>query len=234
MLKKIADGRTDLVMEFVADGHSATAKDDQGISLLQWCAHHGDVSAIRFLLQHGESLQSLGPDSGLSHAAFHGHWKLCQFIVDTGIDVNYRHPDTGETALHASLCKANRPAYEHVVQVLLAAGAEPNASTLANAETGSFMRDCRTKGETPLHRAAAFGTERAIQLLLDAGADRSSRDMNGDSPLSWASWHLRPASILRLLCCDGFSVHPDNKSSYDHGSGWSQIDEPMMGRPHLS
>ena len=55
-------------------------------------------------------------------------------------------------------------------------------------ETGGFMRDCRTKGETPLHRAAAFGTKETIQILLDAKAKLDAKDMNGDSPLSWASW----------------------------------------------
>jgi len=44
--------------------------------------------------------------------------------------------------------------------------------------------------------------------------------MNGDSPLTWASWHPRPASILRKLCYNGFSIHPENRSSYDHGAGW--------------
>ena len=67
-------------------------------------------------------------------------------------------------------------------------------------ETDSFMRDCRTKGETPLHRAAAFGTEETIQLLLDAGAQVDAKDMYGDSPLGWASWYVRPRPILRKLC----------------------------------
>ena len=49
------------------------------------------------------------------------------------------------------------------------------------------MRDCRTKGETPLRRAAAFGDQEAIQLLLDASAVIDAKDMNGDSPLAWAS-----------------------------------------------
>jgi ankyrin repeat protein len=138
--------------------------------------------------------------------------------------VNRALPDTGETPLHAALCKANRPGYDHVVEILLAHGADPNAATRPSVETGAFMRDCRTKGETPLHRAAAFGTERAVTLLLDAGAAREKRDVNGDTPLSWASWHLRPASILRLLCYGDYSIHPDNTSSYDHGRGWSQPD----------
>jgi hypothetical protein len=41
---------------------------------------------------------------------------------------------------------------------------------------GAFMRDCRTKGEAPLHRAAAFGDAEAIQLLLDAGAVIDAQD----------------------------------------------------------
>jgi hypothetical protein len=63
--------------------------------------------------------------------------------------------------------------YDLVVSVLLAAGADPNAATLPGVPTGSFMRDCRTKGETPLHRAAAFGDAGTVLMLLDAGADRA-------------------------------------------------------------
>lgn len=231
MLKRIADGRTDLVIDCVSAGHAGTMADEQGIRLIEWCAHHGDVCAVRFLLENGESLQSLGVNYDLSGAAFHGHWQLCQFLIENGADVNHQQYETGETPLHAALCKANRPIYDHVVELLLTSGAKPNVVTIPHVDTGSFMRDCRTRGETPLHRAAAFGTARAIDLLLQAGADISAKDVNGDSPLSWASWHLRPASVLRLLCYDGFSIHPDNESTYDHGSGWSQIDR--MGRPHI-
>jgi ankyrin repeat protein len=144
--------------------------------------------------------------------------------------VNHPQPDTGETSLHAALCKANRPAYDLVLKVLLAHGANPNSVTKPDAETGGFMRDCRTKVETPLHRAAAFGTEETIQLLLDAGARVDAKDMNGDSPLTWASWHLRPDSILRRLCYGDFSIHPARRSTYDHGTGWEIMG---VGRPHL-
>jgi ankyrin repeat protein len=219
MFERISDGRTDLVFDYLSQGHPATAADDNGVSLIKWCAYYGDVSAIRFLLSHGEALSSLGENFDLGGAAFHGHWQLCQFLIENGADVNHGG-DTGETPLHSALCKANRPVYDEVVRVLLANGANPNAATKPQVETGCFMRDCRTKGETPLHRAAAFGSERAIDLLLDRGARRDAKDMNGDSPLSWASWHLRPDSILRKLCYDGFSIHPQRRSTYDHGLGW--------------
>ena len=33
-----------------------------------------------------------------------------------------------------------------------------------------------------------------------------ARDANGDTPLSWASWHLRPRAILRLLTYGKFTA----------------------------
>jgi hypothetical protein len=63
----------------------------------------------------------------------------------------------------------------------------------------AFWRDVRTRGETPLHRAAAYAPEETVCLLLDAGADRTIRDANGDSPQSWASWHWRPKRLVDLL-----------------------------------
>lgn len=231
MIDRIANGRTDLVFEYLSAGNPANSRDKGGRSLVQWCAFYGDVSAVRFLLTHGESLESLGPDLGLGNAAFFGHWKLCEFLIERGADVNSPSPDTGETPLHSALCKANRPAYDLVVKVLIAAGADPNHPTKASVETGAFMRDCRTKGETPLHRAAAFAGESTIQLLLDAGGSVEARDMNGDSPLSWASWHTRPDSILRKLCFGDHQVRPDRGSTFDHGMGWGFMETELLGKP---
>lgn len=208
MLKRIVNGRTDLVFDYLAAGHPANATDNDGVTLIRWCAYYGDVSAIRFLLASGERLESLGENLDLNGAAFHGHWQLCQFLIENGAGVNQPLKDTGETPLHAALCTARRLTHDLVIKVLLANGAAPDYVTKPGIETGAFMRDCRTKGETPLHRAAAFGTDETIKLLLKAGAAIDARDMNGDTPLSWASWYLRPDYILRLLCYDGFSIHP--------------------------
>jgi len=231
MLQQILDGRTDLLFDYLAEGHAATSTDRRGTTLIRWCAYHGDVSAVRYLLTNGESLESLGENLDLNGAVFHGHWQLCQFLIENGADVNCPLPETGETPLHAALCKANRPVYDNIIEILLGNGADPNCITKPSAETGAFMRDCRTKAETPLHRAAAFGTESSIQLLVDSGAILDAKDMNGDTPLTWASWHLRSASILRKLCYGDFSIHPGNQSSYDHGTGWGQMDQ--LGRPHV-
>lgn len=219
LLERIADGRTDFVWTYVAEGHPATASQS-GMRLLEWCAYYGDVSAIRFLLDHGESLPSLGPDLGLNGAAFHGHWQLCEFLIESGADVNGAEGETGETPLHSALCTPDREARDLVVRVLLAHGADANRATRPSVETGSFMRDCRTKGETPLHRAAAFGTEATVELLLAAGARLEARDMNGETPLGWASWYGRPDPILRRLCYGKHSIRPDRRPMSASLLGW--------------
>jgi uncharacterized protein len=224
MFDKISDGRTDLVFDYLLEDHPANSTDDNGVPLIKWCAYYGDVSAIKHLLANGESLDTLGQNFGLNAAAFHGHWRLCQFLLEKGADVNQAEKDTGETALHSALCKANSPAHSLVVKVLLAKGANPNAVTKPNVGTGGFMRDCRTKSETPLHRAAAFGSDEIVQLLLDAGATIDAKDMNGDSPLTWASWYLRPDSILRKLCYNGFAIRPERRT----------MEAYLLGSPHCS
>jgi ankyrin repeat protein len=232
MLDRIADGRTDLVFDYVAQGNPA-ATTAGGVALIQWCAYYGDVSAIRFLLAHGETLRTLGDNVDLMGACFHGHWRLCQFLIEQGADVNAASPDTGETPLHAALCKSNRLKYTPIVEILLAHHADPNRAAHARAETGGFMRDCYTKGETPLHRAAAFGNERDIQLLLDAGANVEARDAHGDTPLAWASWYLRPGAILGLLCYGAFRIHPERRKETTCEAATGSMEAALLGRPHL-
>lgn len=90
-----------------------------------------------------------------------------------------------------------------IVEVLLAAGVDVSKTTLAGKSTLCFMRDAYLKGETPLHRAAAYGNTAIIKMLLEAGTEPSAKDANGDTPISWGSWHLRDSDVLRLLLYEG-------------------------------
>lgn len=209
-LQRLADGRTDLVLDL-----PATQIDEA----LPWCAYYGDVTALRVLLDRGAALTALGADLGLSAAAFHGHWQLAQFLLEQGAPVNSRHEDTDETPLHAALVSHDRLRHDLVVQVLLAAGADVHARTRTGAETGAFMRNVRCRGETALHRAAAFGGVETIDQLLAAGADPGATDAHGDTALSWASWHGRAAEILRRLLHGTHRIHPDYRPLRENLAG---------------
>ena len=162
MLQRIRDGRTDLVFDYLAQGHAATSADEHGTRLIEWCAYHGDVSAIRFLLAQRRVAGLARREPRPERRGVPWHWQLCQFLVEHGADVNHPLPDTGETPLHAALCKANRPVYDHDRS---RSCSPPGPTRTARRRRGSRQAaSCATsgrRGETPLHRAAAFGTERA-------------------------------------------------------------------------
>lgn len=224
LLERIADGRTDLVLDYLAHISPDLSLIQNDTRLLHWCAYYGDVSALRFLLKQGALLTSLGADLGLRGAAFHGHWRLCQFLLEQGANVNHIDEATHESALHCALSSPDRAEQEFIVAILLDHGANPNAITLPNAATQTLMRDAYTQAESPLHRAAAFGTATSIRHLLQAGADKEAQDIQGATPLAWASWHTRPDEILRLLCYGEHSIHPDRVS----------MNKALLGKPHRS
>lgn len=207
-LHRIARGRTDLVTDILQSQAVGPWPQVEGASLLQWAAYYGDVSALRLLVDRGEALASLGADLGLVAASFHGHWQLCEYLLEQGAPCDGCDPATGETALHAALTNEDRTRYDLVLKVLLQAGADVNAATQAGVPTHALMRDARTRGEAPLHRAAAFGTPETLQLLLDAGARPTQVDAQGDTPLAWASWYRRPPAVLRLLLYGEHRIHP--------------------------
>lgn len=191
-------------------------------SPLDWFVYYGDATALRAVEHAGADLSALDVDAQLCHAAFLGHWKVCNLLLSRGASPNARVSESGETALHGALAKAGRPYFIHVVRLLLDRGADVNAATVPGAPTDAFMRDVRTVGETPLHRAAAYADAATIALLIERGADPTARDAHGDSPLTWASRHLRPGSILALLAFEPHRIGPAHvdRSVSDHGAGW--------------
>jgi uncharacterized protein len=218
--------------DYVAAGNPATATVNQ-LFLIGWCAYYGDVSAIKFLLGQGETMAAFGENYDLNGVCFHGHWRLCQLLVERGADVNSAEAANGRNATSRGAIQDQSREVPATVRILLAAGVDPNRPTLHSVETGSFMRDCRTKGETPLRRAAAFGNEEDIRLLLEAGAHIDARDANGDTPLAWASWYLRPGAVLHLLCYGDFHIHPERQRHTTSEPANVSMEGALNGKPHL-
>ena len=201
LLARIAAGRTDLTIDLLDETEQPLLLVVDGGSLLQWCAYYGDVTAVRTLLGHGASLDDLGPDKGLNAAAFHGHWQLCQFLLESGASATRVDPGTGETALHSSLTNEDRTRYDLVVSLLLAANADVNAATLPRAPTGSFMRDCRTRGETPLHRLPHLEPQRPCKCSSTRGLIGRAKTRTVKPPSLG-----RVGTIARSKCCVCFAT----------------------------
>ena len=141
----------------------------------------------------------------LAVQSFLGRVDIVQLLLAGGADPNLGRVSTGETPLHHAVLD-DEPIQFEIVTALLEAGADPNARCERGVLSVNFMRDVRVRGETPLHRAAAYADLRVIQALIDAGGKTDVKDANGDSPLSWASLHGRDTVVLRLLCYGDIKV----------------------------
>lgn len=222
IIEYISRGRTDFIFDFLKISNWKELLHQGQIKPLQWLVYYNDTTGLKAVLDRGGDLGSINLDEELGNAAFFGYWKVCDFLINSGADVNARVNKTLETPLHNALSKAGRPFYFYVVKLLVEKGADVNAKTVPYVETAAFMRDVRTKGETPLHRAAAYSDERTISYLIEHGADKTSKDAYGNSPLSWASEHLRPGVILSLLSYGEHQIGDAHKikNTSDHGLGW--------------
>jgi ankyrin repeat protein len=232
IIELISRGRTDYILELLNKPGWKDILHQGQVKPLQWLVYYNDVTGLKAVLKEGGNLDSINLNDELGNASFFGHWKVCDFLIKNGANVNSRVDKTNETPLHNALAKAGRPYYFYVVKLLVEKGADVNAKTIAGMETGAFMRDVRTKGETALHRAAAYADEKTISYLIDHGADKTAKDANGNSPLSWASEHLRPGAILSLLTYDGFQISEKHKiiNTSDRGQGWGNaMDWNLLG-----
>jgi ankyrin repeat protein len=232
ILELISRGRTDFIFHLMKKPGWQEILNDGKIKPLQWLVYYNDTTGLRAVLENDGTLDSLDLNDELGNAAFFGHWKVCDFLVNRGADVNAVLGETKETPLHNALAKAGRPYYFYTVKLLVEKGANVNAKTVSGVETGAFMRDVRTKGETPLHRAAAYADEQTIDFLIKSGADKEAKDVLGDSPLSWASEHLRPGRILALLTYGEHTIGERHKArnTSDHGNSWGNgMDWNLLG-----
>ena len=232
ILEFISRGRTDFILELMKMPNWQVLLHEGAVKPLQWLVYYNDLTGLKLVLEKGGNLDSIDINAELGNAAFFGHWKICDFLIKNGADVNTKVDKTNETPLHNALAKAGRPYYFYVIKLLVENGADVNAKTIPNIETGAFMRDVRTKGETPLHRAAAYADERTIQFLLEHGADKEAKDAYGNSPISWASEHLRPGKILALLAYGQHRIGEAHKlkNTSDHGQNWgNSMDWNLLG-----
>jgi len=195
---------------------------------LRWAAFQGDLSKVRELIEAGADPDSTGdcgsgtlltfhpevtafllangatPDtqtnengaSVLAGLCYVNQIECVRLLLEHGADPNLGRKNTMETPLHHAI--ANDASGE-LIALLAKHGADPNAQTKPGLKSYNYYGDTPTRGETALHRAAAYAPINTVKLLMEAGAERSVADVNGNTPYHWAGWHRRSKELVQLL-----------------------------------
>ena len=158
-----------------------------GFSALQFAVAGGHLAATRALLDAGVTLDDRDDEPGMHPIQLATRpgpetASLVGLLLEQGAPPDPPAARSGNRALHLAVAMAD----PEVVQLLLDAGADPNARN----------RD----GETPLIWAAQGGRGDVATLLLDRGADPEIRGGRQEwTALSWAeaSGHTEVAELLR-------------------------------------
>ncbi|XP_058508292.1 ankyrin repeat and SOCS box protein 9-like isoform X1 [Solea solea] len=171
-----------LLMENGANLNSSTV--DGQTPLTEACAR-GHVACVSLLLQHGATPAGTSYTSSPIHrAAAKGHPECIGPLVQHGADVDQQIDQSG-SPLHVACSNQHLSA----VRKLLQLGANVNNSV---------------SGDLPLHIAARLSNPELVSLLLDHGADRSLRNLEGKRAQDLAP----PKSLAERLLRQSGEVSP--------------------------
>ena len=160
----------DMVEMLLRAGADVNAADDHGVTPLQRAAENASPAMVDRLLAAGADVDA-AQTSGLTAlmiAARTGDVRVVNRLVAQGADVDAATARTRSTALMWAVGES----HPETVGALLAAGADPRASTAA--------------GFTPLLFAARNGDVDMARLLLEAGVDVNHTGVDGTHALPYA------------------------------------------------
>lgn len=164
---------------------------------------NGHLEIVRYLLDNGGDVNHNGhSEVTLLMAAINQEdLEFAAYLIGVGAEVNLRLPRGGETALHKAA--VNNKARS--VQFLIANGAEVDLPARVGglSEMPVFSK---LHGETALHIASIRSDVALIDLLLLAGADRTSRTSRGQTPLDLALESGRSVEVIDRLRTESRSV----------------------------
>lgn len=188
---------------------------------LHWAAALGHVNPLLALLRGGADVNLHAPDgtdsTPLALAVLEVRLEAVRVLLDHGADPNCcffprcynaialaTTTDGGETTLQMGRLLLERGADPNLGPALWSAAGKRDGVHLVQLllDYGAVINQPEGhRAETALARAAIYGLENIVRVLLEAGANPNARDRRGRTVLMVA--RKRPTNILRLLLQHG-------------------------------
>lgn len=92
LIDAVRQGLMEQVREHLASGADTEAKDDQGVTALQWAVSMGNEPVLKLLIEKGALVQPDTIRSTWEHAlSHHARPEIIQALLEGGLDVNQKH-----------------------------------------------------------------------------------------------------------------------------------------------
>jgi hypothetical protein len=143
--------------------------------VLRISAHRGHEAVVRLLVEKGADVEAKNKDgwTALYWAVRYGNAAMVRLLLENGAEVDTKD-NYGRTALYRAVMEEN----EAVVQMLVGKGASINAKSdkgetvLYRARGNGYKAVVQLLGGAALHKAACFGYEAVVRLLVDKEVQR--------------------------------------------------------------
>ncbi len=162
----------------------------QGLSLMQWAAKYDFNRGVEILCERGLHPNTTGYDgykSALDYAVLNDNYEMAQFLLSKGADANtsfrYAKNPMTQPVTKCALGLAIEEDLPHIVHLLLAHGANPNA----------------WHDEEPVITMAAKHCLSAVDFLALYHADVNAQDGDGNTALHITSLKGHEKSVKRLV-----------------------------------
>lgn len=220
LIKASGDGQLGVVKVLLKHGGAERldARDGQGATALHAAVAGGHEEVVDLLLKYGArtTIQDACGNTPLMYAALGGHMgvvqKLLHVVGDKGLA---ERGEEGRTALHHAVIGG----HDELVAFLMSKGAHVSSKDVAGVTPLMYassrghldvvlrlvevvgdegLADTDLDGWTALHYAAHEGQQEVVDILLRSGAQASSQDHTGVTPLMQASWQGYLGVVQRL------------------------------------
>ena len=211
------NGHAEVVQFLVEHGADLTAQHTDGC--LHLSSQKGHIEIVQFFIEHGADPAALDQDRAtpLYLASYHGHVEVVQFLIDHGGDPTAQNK-TGWGPLHV----ASLFGHVKIVQFLLDHGADMTATDkggwtpLHLASQDLVSQNLVSQDLAPQALVSQNEHVKIVQSLLDHGADMTTQDKRGRTPLHFASQNGH-VKIVRSLLVQGADAAAQAKG------GWTPL-----------